>query len=261
MSTWQEKRDAHFANIGNWQQYEDASLEDFTNVLNADPWYAARLAGYANDVANNDYHGMMQYNLEFTPSSGATARGHELTNRYIALMNQGYTNQEIMGAAYGNDGSSWAEWDTAPLAESGEGTGEGGDTTEPSVDLSNYKPMETGTGFLGAYNAKRFGTDPQKPYVVDRDPRNRAADKGPAMLSADPRPFGPQSAGPRPSGPPVTGGPFAPPAGPRPPVTISDPAPRGKFLDSYSAQREELANRPSVMSLFKEMKDYEQPPQ
>ena len=146
MSTWQEKRKAHFANIGNWQQYENDSLEDFTGVLGADPWYNARLAGYANRVKDGD---ILEYNLEFSPSSGATARGHELTNRYIALLNQGYTNQEIMGAGYGNDGSSWAEWDTAASQEGGS-TG-GGDTGggQPTVDLSNYTPLETGTGFMG----------------------------------------------------------------------------------------------------------------
>jgi hypothetical protein len=175
---------------------------------------------------------MMQYNLEFTPSSGATARGHELTNRYIALMNQGYTNQEIMGAAYGNDGSSWAAWD---MGESDGGRianpedNPGGPTTErpPTFDPSVLDFGRDSGGFMSGYANKRKELE-----LASRNPYN--------------------------SNP-------SPPAGPQPPVTISDPAmsqpPRGKFLDSYGAQREELANRPSVMSLFKEMKDYEQPPQ
>ena len=109
----QQKRDAHFANVGNWQQYEGGTLEDFTSALNQDPFFAARLPHYARDVMNGDTYG---YNLEFTPSSGATARGHELTNRYIALLNQGYTDQEIMGAGYGNDGSSWSGMEAAKPA-------------------------------------------------------------------------------------------------------------------------------------------------
>ena len=169
-SAWEQqaqaKRDAHFANVGNWQQYEGGTLEDFTSALNQDPFFAARLPNYARDVMNGDTYG---YNMEFQLSNANTAKGHELTNRYIALLNQGYTDQEIMGAGYGNDGSSW----------SNVGSPAGGNESTPAVDMSNYTPLQVGTGFLGAYNAKR----------------------------------------------------------------------------------EELANKPSVMSLFKEMKDYEQPPQ
>ena len=199
----QEKRDAHFANVGNWQQYEGGTLEDFTSALNQDPFFAARLPHYAHDVMNGD---TLQYNQEFTASSGATARGHELTNRYIALLNQGYTDQEIMGAGYGNDGSSWANVD--PQSESS--------TTTPTVDLSNYTPMDVGTGFLGGYNAARFGADPSKPYIPDRDKSNRMA-------------------------------------------SVSSTS--GGFLGDYQAKREAMANKPSVMSLFKEMENYEQSPQ
>ena len=113
-SAWEQqaqaKRDAHFANVGNWQQYEGGTLEDFTSALNQDPFFAARLPNYARDVMNGDTYG---YNMEFQQSNANTAKGHELTNRYIALLNQGYTDQEIMGAGYGNDGSSWSELESA----------------------------------------------------------------------------------------------------------------------------------------------------
>lgn len=111
-TAWQEERDEklakHFANVGNWQQYKDGSLEDFANALNRDRWFWSRLPRYAHNVMSGD---TSQYNFQFDPSSGNTARGHELTNRYIALLNQGYTNQQIMGAGYGNDGRHWASWD------------------------------------------------------------------------------------------------------------------------------------------------------
>ena len=131
----QEKRDAHFANVGNWQQYEGGTLEDFTSALNQDPFFAARLPHYARDVMNGD---TLQYNQEFTASSGNTARGHELTNRYIALLNQGYTDQEIMGAGYGNDGSSWSDIEAAKP------------TTQASQILS-------GTGTSGAADMLKGG--------------------------------------------------------------------------------------------------------
>lgn len=151
----QARRDAHFANVGNWQQYEGETLEDFTSALNQDPFFAARLPHYARDVMNGDTYG---YNMEFQLSNANTAKGHELTNRYIALLNQGYTDQEIMGAGYGNDGSSYANVDNTP-----------------AVDMSNYTPLDVGTGFLGGYNAERFGADPSKPYVPDRDKSNRTS--------------------------------------------------------------------------------------
>ena len=138
-SAWQaqadQKRDAHFANVGNWQQYEGGTLEDFTSVLNQDPFFAARLPHYARDVMNGD---TLQYNQEFTASSGNTARGHELTNRYIALLNQGYTDQEIMGAGYGNDGSSWSDIEAA----------------KPTTQASQ---MLSGTGTSGAADMLKGG--------------------------------------------------------------------------------------------------------
>ena len=138
-SAWQaqadQKRDAHFANVGNWQQYEGGSLDDFTAALGQDPFFAARLPHYARDVMNGD---TLQYNMEFNPSSGNTARGHELTNRYIALLNQGYTDQEIMGAGYGNDGSSWSDIEAAKP------------TTQASQILS-------GTGTSGAADILKGG--------------------------------------------------------------------------------------------------------
>lgn len=138
-SAWQaqadQKRDAHFANVGNWQQYEGGSLDDFIAALGQDPFFAARLPHYARDVMNGD---TLQYNMEFNPSSGNTARGHELTNRYIALLNQGYTDQEIMGAGYGNDGSSWSDIEAAKP------------TTQASQILS-------GTGTSGAADILKGG--------------------------------------------------------------------------------------------------------
>ena len=138
-SAWQaqadQKRDAHFANVGNWQQYEGGSLDDFTAALGQDPFFAARLPHYARDVMNGD---TLQYNMEFNPSSGNTARGHELTNRYIALLNQGYTDQEIMGAGYGNDGSSWSDIEAA----------------KPSTQASQ---MLSGTGTSGAADILKGG--------------------------------------------------------------------------------------------------------
>jgi hypothetical protein len=138
-SAWQaqadQKRDAHFANVGNWQQYENGSLEDFTSVLGQDPFFAARLPHYARDVMNGD---TFNYNMEFNPSSGNTARGHEITNRYIALLNQGYTDQEIMGAGYGNDGSSWSDIEAA----------------KPTPQASQ---MLSGTGTSGAANMLKGG--------------------------------------------------------------------------------------------------------
>lgn len=138
-SAWQaqadQKRDAHFANVGNWQQYEGGSLDDFIAALGQDPFFAARLPHYARDVMNGD---TLQYNMEFNPSSGNTARGHELTNRYIALLNQGYTDQEIMGAGYGNDGSSWSDIEAA----------------KPSTQASQ---MLSGTGTSGAADMLKGG--------------------------------------------------------------------------------------------------------
>lgn len=138
-SAWQaqadQKRDAHFANVGNWQQYEGGSLDDFTAALGQDPFFAARLPHYARDVMNGD---TLQYNMEFNPSSGNTARGHELTNRYIALLNQGYTDQEIMGAGYGNDGSSWSDIEAA----------------KPSTQASQ---ILSGTGTSGAADILKGG--------------------------------------------------------------------------------------------------------
>lgn len=138
-SAWQaqadQKRDAHFANVGNWQQYEGGSLDDFTAALGQDPFFAARLPHYARDVMNGD---TLQYNMEFNPSSGNTARGHELTNRYIALLNQGYTDQEIMGAGYGNDGSSWS----------------GIEAAKPSTQASQ---ILSGTGTSGAADILKGG--------------------------------------------------------------------------------------------------------
>ena len=130
--TWKEeaqaKKDAHYANVGNWQQYKDASLDDFVSALNGDDWFYSRLARYANDIRNGDEYGTMQYNHQFNPSSGATARGHELTNRYIALLNQGYSNAEIMGAGYGNDGSFWAGFDKQNAGSSNGGGNTGSNT-------------------------------------------------------------------------------------------------------------------------------------
>lgn len=138
-SAWEQqaqaKRDAHFANVGNWQQYEGGTLEDFTSALNQDPFFAARLPNYARDVMNGDTYG---YNMEFQQSNGNTAKGHELTNRYIALLNQGYTDQEIMGAGYGNDGSSWSELEGA----------------KPSTQATQ---MLSGTGSSGAADMLKGG--------------------------------------------------------------------------------------------------------
>ena len=138
-SAWEQqaqaKRDAHFANVGNWQQYEGGTLEDFTSALNQDPFFAARLPNYARDVMNGDTYG---YNMEFQLSNANTAKGHELTNRYIALLNQGYTDQEIMGAGYGNDGSSWSELEGA----------------KPSTQAAQ---MLSGTGSSGAADMLKGG--------------------------------------------------------------------------------------------------------
>lgn len=49
------------------------------------------------------------------------------------------------------------------------------------------------------------------------------------------------------------GNPFANPMG--------NTQPAGNFMSAYQAKRDELAGKRSVMSLFKEMKDYEQSPQ
>ena len=117
-----DRRKQHFANVGNWEQYKDGSLEDFAGALNGDNWFRARLPGYARDVMNGD---TFQYNMEFGPTSGHSAKGHELTNRYIALLNQGYTNQQIMGAGYGDDGSSYASWDEKQTNSGGNNTGGG----------------------------------------------------------------------------------------------------------------------------------------
>lgn len=144
-ATWKkdraEKVAKHLANVGNWQQYQDGSLEEFASLLNKDHWYWGRLAGYANNIMNGDEYSIMQFNHQFNPSSANSARGQELTNRYIALLNQGYTNQEIMGAGYGNDGHYWASWDKQDTNSGGNNTG-GGSTG--GNDGSN-----TGGGMLG----------------------------------------------------------------------------------------------------------------
>ena len=102
---WAAERDKkHYANVGNWEKYKDGTLDELKGLLGGDSWYYGRLANYANDVMAGD---TMQYNFQFNPSSGATARAHELTNRYIALKYQGMKDSDIMGALYDTDGSLW----------------------------------------------------------------------------------------------------------------------------------------------------------
>lgn len=194
---WAKKRDEkHYANVGNWKQYKDGTLDELKGLLGGDGWYYSRLASYANDVMGGD---TMQYNFQFNPSSGATARGHELTNRYIALKMQGMKDSDIMGALYGTDGSLWEGYN------------------DLNQDLVQKRQRQ-----LNPLD-----------YLPDDNPL--LSGKGPV------------------------GGPDRFPIGP-PSENPSLPAweKRRGFLGAYNAKKAELANeRPSVRSLFKEMKDYE----
>lgn len=169
-----ERAAEHYANVGNWEQYKDGTLDELKGLLGGDDWYYARLANYANDVMGGD---TLQYNYQFNPTSGRTPLGHELTNRYIALKMQGMKDSDIMGALYGTDGSLWEGFndrnqdivqkyqrqqnpreylpDENPLL-SGEGSG-------PRPD----RPVqEERRGFLGAYNAKKAELEANKPKSV-----------------------------------------------------------------------------------------------
>jgi hypothetical protein len=83
------------------------SLDDLKSVVNGDQFFYSRLPGIVNDLRNGD---MSYFNQEFG-TSGNRDQVMEMAQRYSYLLDNGYTNADIMGNLYGTDGSSWASWD------------------------------------------------------------------------------------------------------------------------------------------------------
>lgn len=85
------------AQVGDWSAYSGSSLDGLKALIGHDRWWDARITLMANEVASGDdtwfwrefaTHAYRDYALE-------------AVNRYIALLNAGYTDEQITNYIYG----------------------------------------------------------------------------------------------------------------------------------------------------------------
>lgn len=120
------RQDAYFAaqnswrdGIGNYEPYADGTIADLSSLLDGDKWWYARLHHMANEVGQGDQDWFLR---EF---SGRENRGQarEMINRFLALQQQGYSDDEIMRGIYGDSwgagGSKGAHGASPPPTGSG----------------------------------------------------------------------------------------------------------------------------------------------
>ncbi len=105
---WLQDKIQFQQNLTNWGQYSDGTLDELKGLLGGDQFFYARLPGIANDLANGN---TTYFQQEFGLNGDRANKASEIANRYNALLNNGYSNAQIMGALYEMDGSSWADWD------------------------------------------------------------------------------------------------------------------------------------------------------
>ena len=107
------------------------SLDDLRNLVNGDQFFYSRLPSIVHDLRNGD---MTYFNREFG-TSGNRDQVMEMAQRYSYLLDNGYTNADIMGNIYGMDGSSWSSWDTNPPEKTSHG-----EYVDPSKDPDGLTP-------------------------------------------------------------------------------------------------------------------------
>ena len=167
---WLQDKIQFQQNLTNWGQYSDGSIDDLKSLVGGDRFFYARLPGIANELANGNTTYLGQ---EFGLSGDRANRASEIANRYNALLNNGYSNAQIMGALYDMDGSSWADWDNQDHSNTtmNGGTNSGDNEPDPQDGtLINWNGSNTGQsgsawGPQGMTNteglrASRYGNSP-----------------------------------------------------------------------------------------------------
>lgn len=152
------------------------SLDDLKGLVNGDQFFYARLPSMVNDVRNGDYFFLNQ-NWATDPDIG---RVRNMISTYSSLLDNGYTNAEIMGHLYDMDGSSWSSWDTNPPDKTSTGEyinpADDPDGNTPSNPTgpggSNPNPGGFSWGTAGQSGSAWGKRRPQDaPYVADQFPQ------------------------------------------------------------------------------------------
>ena len=166
---WLQDKIQFQQNLTNWGRYSDGTLDELKGLLGGDSFFYARLPAIANDLANGN---TTYFGQEFGLNGDRANRASEIANRYNALLNNGYSNAQIMGALYDMDGSSWADWDNQDHSNTtmNGGTNSGGTDDGGTEDEEIFNWNGNNIGQSGS--AWGSGRRPQDaPYVADQFPQ------------------------------------------------------------------------------------------